>query len=68
MSITLETTNLIAKFTVCGASLTHFIVKSLNYDIVAGFDDPESYLTKNSPYFGSVIGRVCNRFKEFRSI
>lgn len=30
-------------------------------DIVLGFDDLESYLTKNDPYFGAIIGRYGNR-------
>lgn len=62
MMLVLESDFLFAKFTTTGATLTHLVVKALNIDIVAGFDAEEDYLTKNSPYFGSTIGRVCNRY------
>lgn len=35
-------------------------------DIVLGFDDLESYLTKNDPYFGAIIGRYGNRIARGR--
>jgi len=60
--IKLETENFIAKFIPFGATLTAFIVKAKNLDIVAGFNSEEAYPSQNIPYFGSVIGRVCNRY------
>jgi aldose 1-epimerase len=30
-------------------------------DIVLGFDDPGTYLTNNSPFFGALVGRYGNR-------
>lgn len=35
-------------------------------DVVLGFNDLESYLTKNNPYFGAVIGRYGNRIAKGR--
>ena len=35
-------------------------------DIVLGFNDLESYLTKNNPYFGAIIGRYGNRIGKGR--
>lgn len=30
-------------------------------DIVLGFDDLESYVTRNVPYLGAAVGRCANR-------
>ena len=35
-------------------------------DVVLGFTDLESYLTKNDPYFGAIIGRYGNRIGKGR--
>jgi aldose 1-epimerase len=35
-------------------------------DVVLGFNDLESYLTKNDPYFGALIGRYGNRIAKGR--
>ena len=35
-------------------------------DVVLGFTDLESYLTKNNPYFGAIIGRFGNRIGKGR--
>ena len=35
-------------------------------DVVLGFNDLESYLTKNNPYFGAIIGRYGNRIGKAR--
>ena len=35
-------------------------------DIVLGFNDLESYLTRNNPYFGAIIGRYGNRIGKGR--
>ncbi len=35
-------------------------------DVVLGFTDLESYLTKNNPYFGAIIGRYGNRIGKGR--
>ena len=35
-------------------------------DVVLGFNDLESYLTKNNPYFGALIGRYGNRIGKGR--
>lgn len=38
-----------------------------NYaDVVLGFSDFETYLAKNDPYFGALIGRYANRIAEGR--
>lgn len=60
--ISLETRAFKVNFIQFGATITHFIIKQLDIDIVAGFDTELDYRTKNTPYFGSVIGRVCNRY------
>lgn len=47
-----------------GGIITHLMVPDKNgkfEDIVLGFDDLESYLTKQPPYFGAIVGRYGNR-------
>ena len=51
-----------------GATVTHLYVKAANgrtYDVVAGCDTEAEYkalFDKQNPYFGCVVGRVCNRY------
>ena len=47
-------------------SLTAPDRKGTMTDIVLGFNDLESYLTKNNPYFGAIIGRYGNRIGKGR--
>ena len=47
-------------------SLTAPNRKGAMADIVLGFNDLESYLTKNNPYFGAIIGRYGNRIGKGR--
>lgn len=57
---------LIAKFTNFGAVLVSLFVADKNGkldDVVLGFDTLEKYLTNDVCYFGSTIGRNCNRVK-----
>lgn len=58
------------KITNYGAIITSFTIQLKDggrNDIVLGFDDPASYLTKeyqaNCPYFGAAIGRYANRIE-----
>ncbi len=47
-----------------GGIVTHLMVPDKNgrvEDVVLGFDDLESYLTKQPPYFGAIVGRYGNR-------
>eukprot|EP00727_Mastigamoeba_balamuthi_P004149 m51a1_g13731 putative aldose 1-epimerase (361) ;mRNA; r:140098-141844 len=32
-------------------------------DVLLGFDGPEEYVARNSLYFGSTVGRYCNRIR-----
>lgn len=48
-----------------GATITNLIVPDRENkpgDVVLGFDDLDGYLG-DQPYFGAMIGRVCNRIK-----
>lgn len=47
-----------------GARIAKLFVKDKNgnlIDVVAGFDDVDSFMGDENPYFNAVIGRVCNR-------
>lgn len=44
-----------------GATLTKFIDKKTNTDIVLGFNDEKDYNPTISPYFGTTVGRNANR-------
>ncbi|HXI00220.1 MAG TPA: aldose epimerase family protein [Sphingobacteriaceae bacterium] len=47
-----------------GAAVTELITPDRNNnmgDVVLGFDSLTGFLQKDNPYFGSVIGRYCNR-------
>lgn len=51
-----------------GATMTHLLIpdRSGNFDdVVLGFDTLRQYETQ-SPYFGCVVGRVCNRIERGR--
>ncbi|MBQ2205443.1 MAG: galactose mutarotase [Lachnospiraceae bacterium] len=59
--IVLENDKIIIKVLTLGAILNSFYVKSLDTDIVLGFDDYSTYLGKNSYSIGKSIGRCANR-------
>lgn len=51
-----------------GGIITSLIVPDKNHepgDVVLGFDSLEDYLSEH-PYFGAIIGRVCNRIRGAR--
>lgn len=55
--------NMVAKITDFGGIVTHLLAPDKNgrfADVVLGFDSFEKYLEPH-PYFGALIGRVCNR-------
>lgn len=58
-----------AKITNYGGILVSLIVPDRNGkfdDVVLGFNDLDSYLTKNDPYMGALIGRYGNRIAKGR--
>src|SRR5215208_921120 len=58
-----------AKITNYGGILVSFKVSDRNGkfdDVVLGFNDLDSYLTKNGPYLGALIGRYGNRIAKGR--
>jgi aldose 1-epimerase len=58
-----------AKITNYGGILVSLKVADRNGkfdDVVLGFNDLESYLTKNGPYLGAIIGRYGNRIAKGR--
>ncbi|KAJ3274152.1 hypothetical protein HDV01_003435 [Terramyces sp. JEL0728] len=57
--ITMEHGNIKTKFLNYGISMTSLLIDGV--EICLGFDDPLDYPPLNSPYFGQVIGRLCNR-------
>ena len=64
-----NTHNLEAKITNYGGILVSLKVPDRNKkfdDVVLGFNDVESYLTKNDPYMGAIIGRYGNRIAKGR--
>lgn len=47
-----------------GATISHILTPDKGghiRDVVLGFDDYESYLHPENPYFGAVVGRYANR-------
>ncbi len=66
--LTLKNSNgITVNITDAGAAVQSLIVPDKNgklEDIVLGFDSPEDYLTKNSPYLGVIVGRYGNRLDE----
>jgi len=64
-----NTHGLEAKITNYGGILVSLKVPDRNRkfdDVVLGFNDLESYLTKNDPYMGALIGRYGNRIAKGR--
>jgi aldose 1-epimerase len=58
-----------AKITNYGGILVSLKVPDRNGkfdDVVLGFNDLDTYLTKNDPYFGAIIGRYGNRIAKGR--
>ena len=58
-----------AKITNYGGILVSLKVPDRNGkfdDVVLGFNDLDTYLTKNNPYFGAIIGRYGNRIAKGR--
>src|ERR1044072_8616426 len=58
-----------AKITNYGGILVSLKVPDRNGnfdDVILGFNDLDSYLTKNNPYFGAIIGRYGNRIAKGR--
>jgi aldose 1-epimerase len=58
-----------AKITNYGGILVSLKVPDRNGkfdDVVFGFNDLDTYLTKNNPYFGAIIGRYGNRIAKGR--
>ncbi|KAI8916081.1 galactose mutarotase-like domain-containing protein [Gorgonomyces haynaldii] len=47
-----------------GATVSHFVHKQKQIDVVLGFDDPEEYKQAGNPYFGALVGRTCNRIEK----
>lgn len=55
-----------AKITNLGATLVSLLVpdrQENRKDVILGYDTPEEYC-KNSCYFGTIVGRGCNRIEE----
>ena len=59
--IAIENEKIIVKLLSTGATLMSFYVKSLDTDIVLGFDEPEKYLAKGNASMGKSVGRCANR-------
>lgn len=66
---TLTADNITATFIPYGARLTSVLVPDRSgnqQDVIAGYDDPNKYLTDtetNHTYFGPIVGRYANRIK-----
>lgn len=61
---TLKSDKIEASITNYGGIVTKLLVPDRNGkmgDVVLGFDTPTEYITKNTPYFGALIGRYGNR-------
>lgn len=61
MLYTIENDHLIVEVSSLGATITKFIDKSTNTDIVLGFDTEEEYITNRDVYIGTTIARSANR-------
>ncbi|KAJ3251595.1 hypothetical protein HK103_002239 [Boothiomyces macroporosus] len=62
--ITMEQGRVKAKFLNYGITMSSLMVDGV--EVCLGFDDPLDYPDLNSPYFGQIIGRLCNRTKNGR--
>ena len=60
----IENENLILEVSSIGATITKFIDKKTNTDIVLGFNEEEKYNPDLSPYFGTTVARNANRIGE----
>ncbi len=69
-SYILENGGIKARILNYGATITHLWVPDRDgnqRDVVLGFDDPREYEKVGrglNPYFGAIIGRTCNRYKD----
>lgn len=57
---TIENDNIVLSVTDYGATLVSCVVKSVNKDVVTGFDNMQGLLSQTS-YMGASIGRTANR-------
>lgn len=58
---TIENEKIKLEVSTIGATITKFIDKETNTDIVLGFNDEKDYCPEKSPYFGTTVGRNANR-------
>jgi aldose 1-epimerase len=59
-----NTNGMTAKVMTYGATLTELWVPDKDgkrADVLLGYDNLEGFLSKGNPYFGCIVGRVCNR-------
>ena len=64
--IVIENDKIVIKLLSTGATLMSFYIKSLDRDIVLGFDEPEKYLAKGNASMGKSVGRCANRIGNAR--
>ena len=64
--ISIENDKIVIKLLSTGATLMSFYIKSLDRDIVLGFDEPEKYLAKGNASMGKSVGRCANRIGNAR--
>lgn len=64
MQYQLENENLLVTVSDLGATLTKFIDKKTDTDLVLGFDNEEGYLKYNGTNIGASVGRNANRIGE----
>jgi len=64
--IAIENDKIVIKLLSTGATLMSFYIKSLDRDIVLGFDEPEKYLAKGNASMGKSVGRCANRIGNAR--
>lgn len=57
----IENDCLLVEISTIGATITKFIDKKTNTDIVLGFNDEKDYCPEKSPYFGTTVARNANR-------
>lgn len=61
MRYQLENSDIVIEVSEVGATLTRFIDKKTNTDLVCGFDSDEEYAKNCGCNIGATIGRNCNR-------